>query len=447
MATATAPSNANPGAAAINTFLAYARKKNYPTLQGSIPSGSAGGTSASQVSWIPADIPDVAAYATAINLFVTLPLTLTLPASSSVVVSPYAPYSAIQNYFTVAGQSQWEYCSGVPFWLDELTSYEWFDPAMSYPMAYGDTINGSGVDTTPGQAISGAWDNGSSQASGWYPNVSASQSFIPGATISNTTTATTTVSGTLQFRIKIRLRRRTSNIVGCVPLGDPENRPQLFSQLSSLVGSKPADSLFTIPTGSTLPTAVLSSAGTVIAVFPSLSLDLLPTGVTPPTPTVQMALQLNTIGSAAITIAGTIIRLPHRTAMIYDKIFHILYNNQQAQAADYFGTWTTDDQQTARWYYDAAENSYQSYFDDLHNRYKRYFPKGCLVADYYGGSHPEFPAADPYKGEMSPDAGYAALAGVRVTPAMNTALRVPSGTSLTTPGVQQYEFGLVSCSY
>jgi len=428
---ATAPQQADPRLLAIATFLAFARRRPSPTLLGSIPNGSAGGTSASQVTWIPSDIPDVAAYADSIDLFVTLPITLTLPGSTSAVVSPYAPYSALQNYFTVAGQSQWEYVSGVPFWLDELTSYAWFDPAMSYPSAYG--------------AISGGWDNGSSQASGWYPNNDGSAAFQPGATVSNTTTTQTTVSGTLQFRIKVRLRRRMSNLYGCVPLGDPENRPQLFAQLSALVGTRPADSLFTSATAGV--TAALSSAGTVVAVFNSLSLDLLPAGVSPPTPAVEMAMQLNTVGSTPITQAGSIIKVPHRTAMIYDKIFHLLYNNQLAQQADYFGLWTTQDQQTARWYYDAAENSFQSYFSYLHDRYKRYFPKGCLVADLYDGYRPEFPAADPYKGEMSPDAGYASIAGVRVTPAMNTAFRIPSGTTLTQPGIQIYPFGLVSASY
>lgn len=429
MTTATA----NPAQSAVNTFLQYARTRPFPSIVGTIPSGSSGGSSASQVSWLPSDIPDVAAYATELNLFVTLPITLTLPASSSVVVSPYAPYTALQNYFTIAGQSQWEYVSGVPFWLDELTSYAWFDPAMSYPSAYG--------------AISGGWDNGSSQASGWYPNYDGSGAFQPGATISNTTTATTTVSGTLQFRIKIRLRRRQGNINGAVPLGDPENRPQLFAQLSALVGTKVTDNLFTATTGSTSPSAALSAAGTVIGVFEAKSLDLLPANVPPPQPAVQMALQLNTVGSVSIPQAGTIIRAPHRTSMIYDKIFHALYNDQLAQAADYFGLWTTDDQQTARWSYDSAENSYQSYFNHLHDRYKRYFPKGCLIADLYDGFRPEFPGADPYLGQMSPSARYASMAGVRVTPAMNTAFRIPSGTSLTTPGIQIYSLGLVECTY
>lgn len=433
MPSATAPQQANSAASQIATFLQYARTRPYPTVSGSIPSGSAGGSASSQVSWTPADIPDVAAYCEYIDLYCNLAIQLTVPASGSVQVSPYAPYSALQNYFTVAGQSQWEYMSGAPFWLDELTSYEWFDPAMSYPTAYG--------------TISGQWDNGSSQTTGtqWYPNIDGSGAFKPGATISNTTGSSANYTGTLQFRIRVRLRRRQANLSGMVPLGDPENRPQLFAQLSALVGTKPADCLFVSATSGV--TAVLSAAGSVWAVFRSKSLDLLPPNVATPTPAVGMALQINTVGSTPITQAGTIIRVPHRTAMIYDKIFHCLYNNQVAQAADYFGTWTTDDQQTARWYYDAAENSYQELFETYHDAYKRYFPVGCLIADYYSGDRPEFPAATPYKGEMSPDSGYAALAGVRVTPAMNTAFRIPSGTTLTSPGIQVYEFGLVTCTY
>ncbi|MHB1472491.1 MAG: hypothetical protein ACYCV4_02510 [Dermatophilaceae bacterium] len=432
---ATAPQQANPTQQSIATFLAYARTRAYPTLAGTIASGATGGGASSQVAWIPADIPDVAAYAETLDLFCTLPITLTLPASSSVVVSPYAPYSVLQNYFTVAGQSQWEYMSGVPFWLDELTSYSWFDPLMSYPSSYG--------------AISGQSDNGASQTTGaaWYPNGDGSGAFQPGATISNTASTQTTVSGTLQFRIRIRLRRRQANLQGMVPLGDPENRPQLFAQLSALVGTKPADNLFISTTGTTAPTAALSATGNVWAVFNSKSLDLLPAGIAAPTPAVQMAMQVNTVGSVSIPQAGTIIRVPHRTAMVYDKIFHILYNNQIAQAADYFGLWTTDDQQTARWSFDSAENSYQEYFEKLHDTYKRYFPKGCLIADLYSGKNPEFPASDPYHGEMSPDSGYAAIAGTRVTPAMNTAFRIPSGTTLTSPGIQVYSLGRVTCSY
>ena len=81
MAAPTAPQQANPTATAVATFLQYARTRAYPTLSGSIPLGSAGGSSSSQVAWIPADIPDVAAYCEEIDLYCTLPITLTLPAN------------------------------------------------------------------------------------------------------------------------------------------------------------------------------------------------------------------------------------------------------------------------------------------------------------------------------------------------------------------------------
>jgi hypothetical protein len=419
---------------AIANFLAYARTNGYPVLSGSIPSGSTGGTVASQVTWNPAQIPQVAAFCETVWLFVTLPLTVTLPASTGTIsVSPYAPYNSLSTYFSIAGQNQWpSYTPGTPFFLDELTSHSWWDPAFSYPSSYG--------------AIAGTYDNGSSQASpNWYVNIDGSGAFPPGTTITNSATSAKTVTGTVQFRLKLRMRRRFTNCIGMVPMGDPENNPQLFAQLGALSGTDPAMNYFTASNATSGPS--LSAAGTVIAVFECRSTDILPANVPVPNPAVQLTMQVNQITNVAITGAGQQIRVPHRNNLLIDKVFHCLYNNQQPQAADYFATWITDDQQSARWYFDATIPNYQNYFNTLHERYKRYFPVGCLIADWYSGRQPDFPGVDPYRGVMSPDSGYAALAQVAVAPLLNTAFRIPSGTSLTNPGIDVWEMGLVYTSY
>jgi len=440
MTTATT-SNAAPAATqqasaaqtAIANFLAYARTNNYPVLAGTIAANSTGGNVSSQVTWVPAQIPQVAAFCEDIILFVTLPLSLVLTASSgTATVSPYAPYSVMWTYFSIAGQNQWPaYTPGTPFWLDELTSHSWWDPAFSYPSAYG--------------TISGSWDNGSSQSSGWYPNVDGSGAFPPGSTLTNTGSAAKTVSGTVQFRLKIRLRRRKTNCIGMVPLGDPENNPQLFAELGSLIGTDPAFNYFTACDAST--TAKVSSTANLVAAFRSRSTDILPSGVPVPNPAVQMTMQVNQVTNIAITTAGTPIRVPHRNNLLIDKIFHCLSNSGTTQASDYFGLWITDDQQSARWYWDAGQSNYQGYFNQLHEVYKRYFPVGCLIADLYGGWSPDFPGADPYRGVMTPDSGYAALANVAVTPLLNTSFRIPSGTSLSSPACDVWEMGLVYTSY
>ena len=324
--------------AIINLFLTYARRQFHISQSGSIPSGSSGGSTSSQVTFTPSTLQQDAVYADSIDLFTILPITLTVPAGGSCVVSPYAPYSALQTKFTVGGASRFDYLAGTVHYLDELTSYSWYDPAMSYPNSYG--------------AISGGWDNGSSQAApGWYPNNDGSGAFQPGATIHNTGTSSENISGTIQFRCKVRLRRRRPNLWGCVPLGDPQNVPDLFGQLSALVGSDPVNNLFTKATAGV--TASLSSAGSVLAVFPNLGIDVMPVGTPIPEPLMQMAYAVNYNGSTPITTAGTIIPVSFKTDMLYDKIFLLLANNQVAQAADYFGLWLTNKQGSARWEFDA----------------------------------------------------------------------------------------------
>lgn len=418
--------------AIINLFLQYARRQFHISLLGSIPSGASGGTSASQVAFVPSSIQQDAVYADAIDLFTTLPITLNLPAGGSCVVSPYAPYSSLQTKFIVGGATRFEYVPATPHYLDELTSYSWYDPAMSYPNSYG--------------AISGGWDNGSSQAApGWYPNNDGSGAFQPGATISNTTTAAIAVSGTLKFRAKVRLRRRRPNLWGCVPLGDPQNVPELFAQLGALVGTDITSSLFTAATAGV--TASLSAAGTVLAVFPNLGIDVMPESLAVPEPLMQMAYALNNNGATPITSAGTILPVSYKADELYDKIILCLQNDGAAQAADYFALWLTAKQGSARWAFDAANDSYQNLFTNYHEVYKRYFPVGCLINDMYSGRDPEFPGTTPTKAALSPNAEYAAIEGVPPAPLMTMAFRVPSGTALTSPKVNSFDYGVQVAAY
>ena len=426
------PTDANTEQAILNLFLTYARRQFHISQSGSIPSGSSGGTSAAQATFTPSTIEQDAVYADSIDMFVTLPITLTVPAGGSCIVSPYAPYSSLQTKFVVGGASRFDYLAGTVHYLDEITSYSFYDPAMSYPNSYG--------------AISGGWDNGSSQASpGWYPNNDGSGAFQPGATISNTGTASTNISGTIQFRVRVRLRRRRPNLWGCVPLGDPQNVPQLFVQLGALVGTDPVNNLFTKASAGV--SASLSAAASVLAVFPNLGIDVLPAGVPVPEPLMQMAYAVNYNGSTPITTAGTIIPVSFKTDMLYDKIFLCLQNNQQAQAADYFGLWLTNKQGSARWAFDAANNSYQNLFTNYHEVYKRYFPVGCLINDMYSGRDPEFPGTTPTKAALSPNSEYAAIEGVPPAPLMTEAFRIPSGTTLTSPKLGIFELGVQSAAY
>ena len=140
------------------------------------------------------------------------------------------------------------------------------------------------------------------------------------------------------------MRRRMTNCIGMVPMGDPENNPQLFAQLGALAGTDPGVNYFTASNATSGPS--LSAAGTVIAVFDCRSTDILPANVPVPNPAVQLTMQVNQITNVAITGAGQQIRVPHRNNLLIDKVFHALSNNQQPQAADYFATWITDDQQT-----------------------------------------------------------------------------------------------------
>jgi hypothetical protein len=424
----TAPAQAAPAARHVvqqttnqNGFLTYARTREYP-LTGSIPSGQAGGVPASNVAFTDL-IPTVPAYARAVVLEITLPISLVVPANSSVKVSPYFPFSAMLMGLTLAGSPPWDVISLVPWFLDEVTSTRGFDQAMS--------------GLVPG-AESGQADKG--------PFTYSDGGFAPGATVTNATGSPVTTTGTVTFRTRVRLQRNPRLMFGCIPMGDPENRPKITMQLAALVGPSPEMNAFQ-DTASAGATATLSGAATVTAIFEGLSLDILPQG-TPsiPEPVVGMGLAVN-YATHTQQSAGQFIKMKHDAAMLYEKVFHLLVNAEIAQRADYFGNWLTGEQQSARWEFDATQGTFNQYYEVLIERYRRYLPSGLYVLDEVSGFDPDDPSRDLYEAQQTPDTGYAADFSIPATPAWTTALRVPAGTTMNNCYVALYEFGMVNVPY
>ena len=124
-----------------------------------------------------------------------------------------------------------------------------------------------------------------------------------------------------------------------------------------------------------------------------------------------------------------------------------MINDQLPVQTDYFGLWDDQDEQSARWAYDAARNTLDQYFSKFHRTYRRYPFLGQYLVDMVGGEFPEIPTVSPYMGTMTPDAIYAQIAGLPVTPAMTTAFRYPSDTTMNSAYIRVYSFGLVKVPY
>lgn len=431
------PAQITPGQLA-ELFLKYAR--TYPGIVqvGNVAAGQAGGPQ-STVVWNK-DVPTAPSWADAIVVQVTLPITLTLPANSTATVSPWFPFPAFAHNLVLGGAPPFATpISGVPFWLDEITSRS---------EAY-DTSDNDPTD------IPAAWrDNGGSAVGvGTNPNYGFSLAGItPGGTVVNSGTAATNTNYTLVFRYRINLgrswhNRQNPNLYGMIPLGDPMNRPRLDMYLNSLVGNQPENNLFQDIGNKGITAAVTAGQqATVTLCWESKSLDILPSGVTVPSPMVGMGLAINS-NQQAVQNAGQLAQIQHRAAMLYTKVFHLVINNQAPVDPDYFGLWITGEEQSARWEYDVNQSNYWKYYDDVHRKYGRYLPNGTLVADFIGGEDPSSPYETLYDGVMSPDVTYAAIAGIAATPAMYTATRVPNGVTMAGAYVRTYSFGLVSVPY
>jgi hypothetical protein len=424
---ATGQTTALTPAQAALAFLKYAKTYDDIVQVGTINSGVSGGATAS-VNWN-REVQTAPSWARAIVVHVSLPISVTLPASSTATISEFLPWAGLSHNLVLGGAPPFAApVSGVPFWLDDITNKERYDPS----------------DTGPTE-VPASW-----RYTGASTDSYTIGSLVPGGTVVNSGASPVTNNYTLQFTYRIRLARsddnRTNpNMFGYLPLGDPMNRPRLDMYLNPIVGPNPEFNLIQDIANAGI-TATLSSAGSVTLVWESKALDILPSGISLPSPLVQMGLTVNT-SPTSIQNSGQIVNVPHRAAMIYEKVFHLLTSGQQNIDADYFGLWLTGEQQSARWEYDANLGNFWKYYNDVHRRYRRYLPKGVFVADLVGGETPETPYNSPYNGLMSPDVTYAAVAGVPATPAMQTSIRIPSGVTPSVAYCRTYSFGLVSVPY
>lgn len=399
-------------------FLKYARKRPI-AVAGTIATGQSGGVTASNAV-LQSDIPTIPAWAVAMVIEVTLPIRLTVPAGATARISPFFPYSSMSMQLQLAGSPPWDQISLVPWYLDDITSRRGFDPSMT------------GV--------------GPANQNDAGPFVYSDGGFTPGGTIVNGGGSPANTDGTVTFRTRVRLQRKPNLLFGAIPLGDPENRPSLKLQLGALVGPNPENNAFQ-DTAAAGITSQLTGPGTVNVLFECKSLDVLPPGLQEiPTPIVGLGLAVN-YSTKDKTSAGTFLKMPKDAAMLYEKVFHCLINNQQGQRADYFGKWLTGEQQSARYEYDANAGTFNDYYAEVVRAYGRYLPRGVYVDDMVSGFNPDNPGLDPYEAHMTPDTGYAAEFGLPATPAWTDTLRIPAGTAIAGAYAAMYEFGLVNVPY
>lgn len=423
----TAQNQQQAAVAAIKNYLMIAPTKYWATT-GTTP-GSNGGGSAATVTWAQ-QLPIVPSFCTGVDYTITLPVTLTLGASTgSATLSNFAPYSAVQEQLTIGGAPPWPQTELTPWYLDQIVHSINYDPAY------------------PGLGNDAGWfatvlDQGPT------PNViGGSGSLSPGTTVTNVTTAATNTNYTWTFKVRQQWQRKRQLLWGAVPFGDPENRPYNQLQISPLLGSNPEQNLFTAAAGSGTAVNLQSAGATIVARYSLAYVDLLPPGMTaPPQPTVGYGLQMVPFSTTGIA-SGIINPITHRTAMLYTSIHQILVNNQLPIQADYFGLWDDQDQQSSRWNYDSSQNTFQTYFDKFQRTYRRYPFKGQYLCDFESGEFPEIPSVTPLDAVMSPDSSYAETFGVPVTPAMTTSIRIPSSVTAVNPYIRSYAFGLVRVPY
>lgn len=423
-ANGTQASAAQAAANAINSFLAIAPRK-YQAFLGTIPTANPGGPTGA-VAWTQ-QLPIVPSWCTAIDYNITLPVALTLGATTgSATLSPFAPYSAIMEQLTLGGAPPWPLMELTPWHLDQVAHKINYDP--DYP-GYG---NNEGY-------FASILDLGPT------PNkIGGSGSLNPGTTVTNVTGSPVTTDYSFTFKVRQQLQRKRHLLWGAVPFGDPENRPYNLVQLAPLVGVNPEQSLFVAGVGAT---CVTNGSTSVKATYELAYIDLLPPGMAAaPSPLVAYGLQVVPFSTTGLA-AGTLQPITHRTAMIYTAIHSLLINNQVPVEADYFGLWDDQDVQSARWSFDASLNTFTEYFDRFQRDYRHYPVIGQYLADFEGGAFPEIPSVTPYDALMSPDASYAQAFGVPVTPAMTTTFRLPSGDSAVAPYVRSYDMGLVRVPY
>lgn len=418
-------------------FLQFARL-TYDVQQLGTVTGNPATGPAAIVNWSPQTPPVTPAWADQIILVCTVPYTMSIPAGGTIYVSEFFPYNCFSHNLVLGGAPPFATpVSGTPFYLDEITRWQDYD-----------LVSGPSPDQSLGNVgatfVSANSDHGAALSAFTTGNAAV----LPGQSIHNTGTSAQIVAGSAVFTYRIWLKRRRRGMWGCIPLGDPENRPNLAMYVNTFVGNQPQNNWIQDP-NATGVTMTLNGTVNVYATWRALQLDILPPGMGAlPQPVVGLGMTLDTNNGLAIVNAGQIVNVQKRSAMIYEKMFHFLVNNAQGQRADYFGLWTTGQQQSARWEFDASQNNFQNYFIKMHDVYQRWFPTGVYIADLEGGEIPFLPSETPYKGMMSPDVGYAGLIGVAPTPAMYVSIRIPTGTSITSPCyVVSYDIGLVTVPY
>lgn len=419
-------SNTTPTTTAdpVQSFLKIAPKQAL-TIEGSIPAGANGG-STSNVSW-QAEIPVQASFMTAVEYFVQLPLTLTIPASGSVTVSPFAPYSAVSQQMTIGGSAPWPMLEATAFYLDQVAQSRNYDPL--YPgLGNNSGIFGAIIDEGP-----------------WTSVVGGAGSISPGQVITNTGASPVTNTYTLNFKFRQQLQRRRHLLWGALPMGDVANRVVNKFQLNPLVGTNPEFNLFV--SASTGTTASLASAATVYATYETRYIDLAYPGIpTSGQPTATMGLQIVRESKSGFS-AGTVTHQLHSTSMLYTSIHHLAINNEAPLQLDYFGDWDTESENNAREEFNGTTNTFADYFARYHQTYHRYPLKGHYVFDYERGDFPDLTAVTPYVAWRTNTQTYAQIFGIPLTPAMSTAWRFPAGTSLTNAYVTMYNFGLKEVPY
>jgi hypothetical protein len=267
----------------------------------------------------------------------------------------------------------------------------------------------------------------------------------------NTTFTATQTAKVWQFKLRQQFQRKRHLLWGAIPFGDPENRPNNQLTLNPLVGTNPEGCL--IVNSSTATTTAVTAAQVVVnAIYRLMYIDLLPPSVAqPPAPAVGYGLQMTPSSPSGLT-SGNLFKMTHRTAQVYTSVHHILVNftaatGNQAIQADYFGLWDDQDQQSSRWNFDKAVNTFNEWFTEWHRNYRRYPFIGVYTADLDDGLFPEIPSVTPYRALMTPDASYAQAFDLPVTPAMTTTIRIPAAVTASNPYVRMYEYGLVRVPY
>lgn len=435
----TAPSGATSLAKKIQQtnaqFLKYAPPKTDVIQLGTVSNNPTLGPTA-PVQWN--KVVDVAPeWCDSIVIQAQVPYSLVVPAGATVHISPFFPYNIFAHMFTLAGAPPFpNWLPATPFVLDALTDAAGRDPNGSVPFTAGGTSGASGT-AFPNDNGPIAFDTGSTD-------------LVPGSSYTNSGASSQTISGTAKFAYRMKFSRRRDSLVGYIPLGDPENRPQLQMYANTMVGGNPESNAFQDVATAGI-TCALNGSVSVNAIWKARRLGLTPQGmpeIGQPTVVMGLAIDSNGVpGGTAIPNAGTYAPVTKRQAMLYEKMFAILVNDQQVIEADYFGLWNTAQQTSARSEFDKNAGNFFMYYDKIHEAYNRFLPTGVYLDDLHGGEIPEFPKATPYLGVMSPDVNLANQRGIAPTPAMQQVVRVPSGTSMNGAYVVTFDFGLLPVPY